>query len=813
HGARPIPPTPSIIPSSCIRREIPSIRSRFNSDRLSERQLFRLPTFDHISTQMMANGLEARKRSVDEVLSDHGQEKMQRDQTSPDLTAKSKRVRVESNDIEMNLNDQAEGSVPNGAVRSPSSNANFDSPNSTSQMSPVADSQNAQADMALLSIDDLSPRTEQTFNPLEGTNIKLSDDGSTHSIDSNSVKVSVIRNGTAQQTVNDAITQAANKKTRKPSRKNEEQDQPKIMRKDSFATHTPISNGRRMGMSRDQLKYATAMIKQLKKHRDAADFLAPVDIEKYKIYDYKTIIKTPMDLGTVEQKLNNCEYDSVDAFVSDVRLIFSNCYLYNGRESAVSNLAHNLEMAFEKSLKQMPQSHEPAPPPFPAPTVVPSKAIEMTSLKAEPAAKTDISLSKKVKVAKVGSFMQPPPPPSIVRRTSEDGRPKREIHPPPSKDYPEAPSTKRNPKKNDMQLKFCVQALKELKKTKYSNIAYPFLSPVDPVKLGIPHYPKVIKNPMDISTIEKKLNNAEYNHADEFEADVRLMFRNCYTFNGPESDVYIMGRALEKIFDEKWAEKPAPPSEPEPEPHGSDASDNDDPRDQQIAALERHLAMVSQQLESMKSNKDGKRKKDKESKRSSKSARPSKGQTSAKTPKPSSKAPRPARPSEKKKRPAKNKTNTDCDDGDLPQFTFEQKRELSELINMLNGEQLSNVVQIIQTTVPNLNGGGEEEIELDIDSLDLRTLHKLHQFVRKVVPKRKKPPPKKPRVQYSVEEHDRKILELEMTLQKFENVKPDIGQGTDHDMRPEDDGETSSSGDDSTSSSGSDSEDSGSDTD
>lgn len=129
-----------------------------------------------------------------------------------------------------------------------------------------------------------------------------------------------------------------------------------------------------------------------------------------------------------------------------------------------------------------------------------------------------------------------------------------------------------------------------------------------------------------------------------------------------------------------------------------------DPRDQQIAELERHLAMVSQQLASMKSHKDGKRKKDKDAKRVSKSTKPSKGQTSAKTPKTSSKVPRAARPSEKKKRLAKNKLNADGDDGDLPQFTFDQKRELSELINTLNGEQLSAVVQIIQTTVPNLNG-------------------------------------------------------------------------------------------------------------
>ncbi|RUS22448.1 Bromodomain-containing protein [Endogone sp. FLAS-F59071] len=734
---------------------------------------------------------------------------MQREQTSPDLTAKSKRARVENDDVEMNLNDQAEGSVPNGAVKSPS-DANVDSPISTNQLPSVSDSQNAQTEMASLTIDDFSPQTEQTFNLHEGANFEHLDDASIIA-DSFPAKAIVTPNNPTQPKANDPISQVTHRRTKKPSRKNDEHEQSKTMRKDSTSTHGIITTGRRSGMSRDQLKFSSAIIKQLKKHRDAGDFVAPVDIEKYKIYDYVKIIKTPMDLGTVEQKLNDYEYDSVDAFVSDVRLIFTNCYTYNGRESAVSNLAHNLEMAFEKSLKQMPQSHEATSPPVPTLLPTPSKATETSPSKTEPASKIDTSQPKKLKTVKVGSIPPPqPPPPPIVRRPSEDGRPKREIHPPPSKDYPETPSTKRNPKKNDMQLKFCVQALKELKKSKYAHIAWPFMTPVDHVKLAIPNYPKIIKHPMDISTIERKLNNADYNNADEFESDIRLMFKNCYTFNEPASDVYVMGKALEKVFDEKWAEKPAPP-EPEPGTREVDASDEDDSRDQQIAELERHLAMVSQQIASMKSHKDGKRKKDKDSKRVSKSTKPSKGQTSAKTPKTSSKVPRAARPSEKKKRLAKNKLNTDGDDGDLPQFTFDQKRELSELINTLNGEQLSAVVQIIQTTVPNLNGGGEEEIELDIDSLDLKTLHKLHQFVRKAAPKKKKPPPKKPRVQHSEEEHDRKILELEIQLQKFEKAESEGGQGVEHDVRMNDDGDSSSS--DSSSSSGSDSEDSGSDTD
>jgi len=151
---------------------------------------------------------------------------------------------------------------------------------------------------------------------------------------------------------------------------------------------------------------------------------------------------------------------------------------------------------------------------------------------------------------------------------------------------------------------------------------------------------------------------------------------------------------------------------------------------------------------------------------------------------------------EKRKRPTKSKSEDDL----LPEFTFEQKKDLSESINSLNGDQLNTVVQIIQSSMPNLDGQGQEEIELDIDSLDRRTLHRLHEFVtgHSLVqsPQRKKQTAKKPRMQYSEEDADRKILELEKTLQKF-NAKP------------EEFGHESSSNSDS-SSSGSDSDDSGS---
>ncbi len=55
--------------------------------------------------------------------------------------------------------------------------------------------------------------------------------------------------------------------------------------------------------------------------------------------DYSTVIKTPMWLGCVADKLQKQLYKTVGEFVSDVQLIFSNCASYNQvRNDAIINL-------------------------------------------------------------------------------------------------------------------------------------------------------------------------------------------------------------------------------------------------------------------------------------------------------------------------------------------------------------------------------------------------------------------------------------------------------------------------------------------
>lgn len=45
--------------------------------------------------------------------------------------------------------------------------------------------------------------------------------------------------------------------------------------------------------------------------------------------------------------------------------------------------------------------------------------------------------------------------------------------------------------------------------------------------------------------LQKKLDNRQYRDAQEFAADVRLMFSNCYKYNPPDHDVVSMARKLQ----------------------------------------------------------------------------------------------------------------------------------------------------------------------------------------------------------------------------------------------------------------------------
>ncbi|KAL1513282.1 hypothetical protein ABEB36_002708 [Hypothenemus hampei] len=82
--------------------------------------------------------------------------------------------------------------------------------------------------------------------------------------------------------------------------------------------------------------------------------------------------------------------------------------------------------------------------------------------------------------------------------------------------------------------------------------AWPFLLPVNTKQF--PTYKKIIKIPMDLSTIKKRLQDLVYKSREEFCADVRQIFNNCETFNEDDSPVGKAGHCMRQFFEARWNE-------------------------------------------------------------------------------------------------------------------------------------------------------------------------------------------------------------------------------------------------------------------
>ncbi|XP_049783161.1 homeotic protein female sterile-like isoform X2 [Schistocerca cancellata] len=108
----------------------------------------------------------------------------------------------------------------------------------------------------------------------------------------------------------------------------------------------------------ESLKACNEILKELfsKKHSGYAwPFYKPVDAELLGLHDYHDIIKKPMDLGTVKQKMDNREYKTAAEFAADVRLIFTNCYKYNPPDHDVVTMAKKLQDVFEMRYAKIPE--------------------------------------------------------------------------------------------------------------------------------------------------------------------------------------------------------------------------------------------------------------------------------------------------------------------------------------------------------------------------------------------------------------------------------------------------------------------------
>lgn len=157
------------------------------------------------------------------------------------------------------------------------------------------------------------------------------------------------------------------------------------------------------------MKQCETLLNRLMSHQYGWVFKTPVDVVKLNIPDYLTVIKHPMDLGTVKTKLVSGVYCSPADFLADVKLTFNNAMTYNPPGNDVHIMADTLSKYFEVRWKAIEKK-------LPKPDAQP--------LVAKSGLREDIEIAKKVmppsKKRKITSLPQEVMPKPIKRVMTDE---------------------------------------------------------------------------------------------------------------------------------------------------------------------------------------------------------------------------------------------------------------------------------------------------------------------------------------------------------------------------------------------------------
>jgi hypothetical protein len=95
------------------------------------------------------------------------------------------------------------------------------------------------------------------------------------------------------------------------------------------------------------------LLQSMIQRSDTEPFRVPVDWKGMGLFDYPTLIKKPMDLGTVKRNINGRKYKSIPEAAEDIRLVWTNCMTYNQDGSDFFLLAKNLSKKFEEKYTKL----------------------------------------------------------------------------------------------------------------------------------------------------------------------------------------------------------------------------------------------------------------------------------------------------------------------------------------------------------------------------------------------------------------------------------------------------------------------------
>ncbi|KAJ1950970.1 hypothetical protein EC988_004193 [Linderina pennispora] len=347
-----------------------------------------------------------------------------------------------------------------------------------------------------------------------------------------------------------------------------------------------------------QAKLLLRVWRKVSRHASAFPFMRPVDTVLDGCPTYYDVIKNPMDLRTVREKLDANRYTSMDGFAADMRLMLANCFAFNPAGTPVHTMGKEVEAAFEREwTKATTAALLSAKPARPSGKQKRQADLEMEN--ALPGSSHIAATIKNIKIPRTKQTSKPvssesSPGSSHLKLKVSKGHSASPKHATassgqqsasPSRQGPaeslvslddpdtimryldQAAGPTRGPPVSQDAMRVCARVLLRLQALP---AAMEFMAPVDPVKQNVPTYFDIIKKPMDLGTIRKKLDRQKYRTAEEFRDDVQLVLHNCFLFNVPNTYVHTQGLNLQEAFRTAWTahfgvEPQAPVSTPLPE--------------------------------------------------------------------------------------------------------------------------------------------------------------------------------------------------------------------------------------------------------
>lgn len=342
----------------------------------------------------------------------------------------------------------------------------------------------------------------------------------------------------------------------------------------------PAADG---GFTFDDKKWCQIVLNKLRGHASAEIFLYPVPRTVPKYYD---IIKSPMDLKTIGDKLKTGKYGSKKIFLEDLRLIVKNCTLYNKPGTPV----YAIGQEFAEYLKEFTSDSDPSVnlgPQKPGQSTTPggkkrkrltggdhawcTMAIDTLKTHAlalpffEPVSRAIKNYHRVVK--------RPMDFTTMTRKFERGNYDSKEacvkeirlifsncklfnaegttLH----KDAKEMEkvldqllgntSSRRRFTTYKMPQDDYIWCTDILYRVRIHDLAGPFTSPVDP---ALKEYFRVVKKPVDLLTMGRKLHEGTYTSKELFQKDMEQIFINCRLFNPEGLEIRDDGNKLEEYY-------------------------------------------------------------------------------------------------------------------------------------------------------------------------------------------------------------------------------------------------------------------------